>query len=45
MQNCKTPNVRYRKNPLTWLNGKHWEDDYDETKTIKKQEFDIKDLF
>ena len=26
----KTPNVRYRKNPLTWLNGKHWEDDYDE---------------
>ena len=41
----KTPNVRYRKNPLTWLNGRHWEDDYDEAKTIKKQEFDIKDLF
>ena len=41
----KTPNVRYRKNPLTWLNGKHWQDDYDETKPIKKQEFDIKDLF
>ena len=24
----KTPEVKYRKNPMTWLNGKCWEDDY-----------------
>lgn len=22
-----TPDKQYRKNPLTWLNGKHWEDE------------------
>jgi len=22
-----TPELKYRKNPLTWLNGKHWEDE------------------
>jgi len=22
-----TPDVQFRKNPLTWLNGKHWQDD------------------
>jgi predicted phage replisome organizer len=22
-----TPDLKYRKNPLTWLNGKHWEDE------------------
>lgn len=24
---ASTPNTTYRKHPLTWLNGKHWEDD------------------
>jgi hypothetical protein len=23
----KTPDTKYRKNPQTWLNGKHWEDE------------------
>ena len=22
-----TPDKQYRKNPLTWLNGEHWNDD------------------
>jgi hypothetical protein len=24
---AKTPEVQYRKDPLSWLNGKHWEDE------------------
>ncbi len=24
----KTPDIQFRKNPLTWLNGKCWNDDY-----------------
>lgn len=23
----RTPEVKYRKNPLTWLNGEHWDDE------------------
>ena len=30
-----TPDVKYRKNPLTWLNGKHWEDNL----TVKKSRY------
>ena len=41
----KTPNVRYRKNPLTWLNGEHWNDDINATDSVKKQNFDIDNLF
>lgn len=41
----KTPNVRYRKNPLTWLNGEHWNDDMSATESVKKQNFDIDNLF
>lgn len=29
-----TPNIQYRKNPLTWLNGKCWNDEF----TINKSE-------
>ena len=32
----KTPDIKYRKNPLTWLNGKCWEDDYSDTKPNNK---------
>ena len=41
----KTPNVRYRKNPLTWLNGEHWNDDINATDSVKKQNFNIDNLF
>lgn len=27
-----TPDIKYRKNPLTWLNGKCWEDEIEEVK-------------
>jgi hypothetical protein len=30
----KTPEFQYRKNPLTWLNGKCWEDDYSDQTQI-----------
>jgi hypothetical protein len=30
----KTTEVQYRKNPLTWLNGKCWEDDYSDQTQI-----------
>lgn len=36
-----TPDVKYRKNPLTWLNGKHWEDEIivaETTPVIRLQE-------
>lgn len=26
---ASTPDKKYRKNPLTWLNGKHWNDEID----------------
>lgn len=29
-----TPNEQYRKYPITWINGEHWND---EVKTVKKQ--------
>jgi hypothetical protein len=31
-----TPNVKFRKNPLTWLHGKCWNDDEIQTKPAKK---------
>lgn len=34
-----TPELKYRKNPLTWLNGRCWED---ELTTVKKQPLKIK---
>jgi hypothetical protein len=42
-----TSNVKYRKNPLTWLNGEHWKDEYtNETEHKKpKQNFNYEDLF
>lgn len=29
-----TPDKQYRKNPLTWLNGEHWNDDIENIKQI-----------
>ena len=42
-----TSNVKYRKNPLTWLNGEHWKDEYTNEKEHKKpkQNFNYEDLF
>jgi hypothetical protein len=34
-----TPDKQYRKNPTTWLNGEHWND---ELKTVKKQHSQLK---
>jgi len=32
-----TPDVKYRKNPLTYLNGKHWEDEINLTSTTENE--------
>ncbi len=34
-----TPDKQYRKNPLTWLNGECWNNDYSEDKTQKMPRF------
>lgn len=31
-----TPEIKYRKNPQTWLNGKHWRDEVDFTTDLTK---------
>lgn len=40
-----TPEVKYRKNPLTWLNGEYWKDQKEITKEKQKQDFDVDQLF
>lgn len=35
-----TPDIKFRKDPLTWLNGKHWEDEtVNNLKTINNEGF------
>jgi len=40
-----TPDVKYRKNPLTWLNGKYWEDEPLKEKEKEKEKFNHEELF
>ena len=40
-----TPEIKYRKNPLTWLNGEYWRDEKEITKEKVKQDFDVDELF
>ena len=40
-----TPEIKYRKNPLTWLNGEYWKDEKEITKEKVKQDFDVDQLF
>lgn len=40
-----TPDVKYRKNPLTWLNGKYWEDEPIKEKEKEKEKFNHDELF
>ena len=40
-----TPEIKYRKNPLTWLNGEYWKDEKEITKEQPKQDFDVDELF
>ena len=40
-----TPEIKYRKNPLTWLNGEYWRDQKEITKEKVKQDFDVDQLF
>ena len=40
-----TPEIKYRKNPLTWLNGEYWRDEKEITKEQVKQDFDVDELF
>jgi|TARA_R100001015_G_C4622902_1_gene180518 hypothetical protein len=40
-----TPEIKYRKNPLTWLNGEYWRDEKEITKEKVKQDFDVDQLF
>lgn len=40
-----TPDVKYRKNPLTWLNGRYWEDEPIKEKEKEKEKFNHDELF
>lgn len=42
----RTPEIKYRKNPLTWLNGSYWEDEKKpEDATVADINFDHNNLF
>jgi len=41
----ETPDPKFRKNPLTWLNGEYWKDEKEKEKEKEKQEFNVNDLF
>tara|TARA_R100000315_G_C5184610_1_gene107303 strand:+ start:308 stop:805 length:498 start_codon:yes stop_codon:yes gene_type:complete len=41
----ETPDPKFRKNPLTWLNGEYWKDEKVKEEEKKKQEFNVNDLF
>jgi hypothetical protein len=41
----ETPDPKFRKNPLTWLNGEYWKDEKEIVAEKKKQEFNVNDLF
>ena len=41
----ETPDPKFRKNPLTWLNGEYWKDEKEIVEEKKKQEFNVNDLF
>jgi hypothetical protein len=40
-----TPDVKYRKNPLTWLNGNYWEDEPIKEMEKEKENFNHDELF
>jgi len=40
-----TPDIKYRKNPLTWLNGRYWEDEPIKQKEKEKEKFNHDELF
>jgi len=37
-----TPDLQYRKNPVTWLNGKHWEDEVRVSQFPQIETLDVK---
>ena len=41
----ETPDPKFRKNPLTWLNGEYWKDEKIRREEKEKQEFNVNDLF
>ena len=41
----ETPDPKFRKNPLTWLNGEYWKDEKEKQEDKLKQEFNVNDLF
>ena len=41
----ETPDPKFRKNPLTWLNGEYWKDEKVKEEEKAKQEFNVNDLF
>ena len=41
----ETPDPKFRKNPLTWLNGEYWKDEKEKEKEKEKQKFNVNDLF
>jgi len=41
----ETPDPKFRKHPLTWLNGEYWRDEKVKEEEKKKQEFNVNDLF
>jgi len=41
----ETPDPKFRKHPLTWLNGEYWKDEKMKQEEKTKQEFNVNDLF
>ena len=41
----ETPDPKFRKHPLTWLNGEYWKDEKEKKEEKEKQEFNVNDLF
>ena len=41
----ETPDPKFRKHPLTWLNGEYWKDEKEKKEEKEKQDFNVNDLF
>tara|TARA_R110000824_G_scaffold279433_1_gene467650 strand:+ start:3962 stop:4459 length:498 start_codon:yes stop_codon:yes gene_type:complete len=41
----ETPDPKFRKHPLTWLNGEYWKDEKEKEEEKEKQNFNVNDLF
>tara|TARA_R110000744_G_scaffold77156_2_gene152533 strand:- start:4785 stop:5285 length:501 start_codon:yes stop_codon:yes gene_type:complete len=41
----ETPDPKFRKHPLTWLNGEYWKDEKMKEEEKTKLEFNVNDLF